>query len=62
MRGPPRGGPPPERQISFTNVIAPKLARFNPADQTYSDDEVLFLIFHSDKITIFIFSAALIHI
>lgn len=27
IRGYPKGGPPPEKQISFSNVIAPKLAR-----------------------------------
>ncbi|XP_037045449.1 staphylococcal nuclease domain-containing protein 1 [Bradysia coprophila] len=27
IRGQPKGGPPPEKQINFTNVIAPKLAR-----------------------------------
>lgn len=27
IRGAPKGGPPPEKQITFSNVIAPKLAR-----------------------------------
>jgi len=27
VRGPPRGGPPPERTIGLSNVTAPRLAR-----------------------------------
>lgn len=27
VRGPPRNGPPPEKQINFSNVLAPRLAR-----------------------------------
>lgn len=27
VRGQPKGGPPPERQINFSNVIAPRQAR-----------------------------------
>ena len=27
VRGPPRGGPPPERTIGLSNITAPRLAR-----------------------------------
>lgn len=27
IRGQPRGGPPPERQLCLSNITAPKLAR-----------------------------------
>ena len=27
VRGPPKGGPPPERTIGLSNVTAPRLAR-----------------------------------
>jgi len=27
VRGPPRGGPPPERTVGLSNVTAPRLAR-----------------------------------
>lgn len=34
IRGQPKGGPPPEKQINFSNVIAPKLARRPAANST----------------------------
>lgn len=42
VRGPPRGGPPPERTIGLSNVTAPRLAR-RPGiadDSKDSKDEV----------------------
>lgn len=41
IRGQPRNGPPPEKQINLTNITAPKLAR-RPADGLTVDshDEV----------------------
>ena len=38
IRGQPRGGPPPEILLCFSNVFAPKLARKGQAEE--SDDEV----------------------
>jgi staphylococcal nuclease domain-containing protein 1 len=38
IRGPPKGGPPEEEQINFSNVIAPKLAR-RPAPGSVEDSK-----------------------
>jgi len=46
VRGPPRGGPPPERTIGLSNVTAPRLAR-RPVisdESKESKDEVLLFI------------------
>ena len=43
VRGQPRGGPPPEKRINLSNIMAPKLARRgNPNDPESQDtvDEV----------------------
>lgn len=42
VRGPPRGGPPPERTVGLSNITAPRLARRpNVANETQdSKDEV----------------------
>ena len=43
IRGQPRGGPPPERTLALSNIIAPKMARrANPniEGSTDSKDEV----------------------
>jgi len=43
VRGPPKGGPPPERTIGLSNISAPKLARrpMGPSDGSpESKDEV----------------------
>jgi hypothetical protein len=43
VRGPPRGGPPPERTIGLSNIIAPRLARRpGGAADAESRDEVCF--------------------
>lgn len=39
VRGQPKGGPPPERQINFSNVIAPRLARRATANAPETVDE-----------------------
>ncbi|XP_076036932.1 staphylococcal nuclease domain-containing protein 1 [Oratosquilla oratoria] len=39
VRGQPKGGPPPERQINFSNVVAPRLARRATANAPESQDE-----------------------
>lgn len=40
IRGQPKNGPPAEKQINFSNVIAPKLARrpANPSDEASKDE------------------------
>jgi staphylococcal nuclease domain-containing protein 1 len=40
IRGQPKNGPPAEKQINFSNVIAPKLARrpVNPTDEASKDE------------------------
>ena len=43
IRGQPRGGPPPERTLALSNIIAPKMARRanpNVEGSTDSKDEV----------------------
>jgi len=42
IRGQPKGGPPPERQLALSNIVAPRLARraINDSPETY--DEVSF--------------------
>ena len=42
IRGQPKGGPPPERTLAFTNITAPKLARRpNPSEgKSETKDEV----------------------
>merc|ERR1711962_77649 len=39
VRGQPKGGPPPERQINFTNVVAPRVARRATANAEETVDE-----------------------
>jgi len=39
VRGQPRGGPPPEKTISFSNVAAPKLGRRATANSAETQDE-----------------------
>lgn len=42
IRGQPKGGPPPERQLALSNVIAPRLARrpISAIEATETNDEV----------------------
>lgn len=42
IRGQPKGGPPPEKTICFSNITAPRMARRpNPAqDNVETKDEV----------------------
>lgn len=37
IRGQPKGGPPPEKQINFSNILAPRLAR-RPTGASLADD------------------------
>jgi len=39
IRGQPRGGPPPERQLALSNVVAPRLARRAVGDAAETYDE-----------------------
>jgi len=39
IRGQPRGGPPPERQLALSNVVAPRLARRAVGDSVETSDE-----------------------
>ena len=41
IRGQAKGGPPPERVIALSNIVAPRLAR-KPQGQEKSKDEVQF--------------------
>ena len=42
IRGQPKGGPPPERQLALSNVIAPRLARrpISAIEASETNDEV----------------------
>lgn len=43
VRGQPKGGPPPEKQVNLSNITAPKLARRgnpNVPDSVSTNDEV----------------------
>lgn len=42
FRGQPKGGPPPERQLALSNVIAPRLARrpISAIEASETNDEV----------------------
>ncbi|KAK7067440.1 nuclease domain-containing protein, partial [Halocaridina rubra] len=39
VRGQPKGGPPPERQINFSNVVAPRIARRATTAAPETEDE-----------------------
>ena len=40
IRGQPRGGPPPERQLCLSNITAPRLARRATNNAPETKDEV----------------------
>lgn len=45
IRGQPKGGPPPERQLALSNIVAPRLARRAAGESPETKDEVLIALF-----------------